>query len=102
MYRGTTPEIIITLPESVDVSDITAAYLTFTQRPSLQFTKELSAMTIDAVANTVMVRLTQEETLQFNENQNLSFQLRFIADGNAYATQIFTEPAGRILKDGAI
>lgn len=102
MYRGTTPEIVITLPEAIDVTEITAAYLTFTQGLKNLFTKELTDMTVDSAKNTIMVQLSQEETLMFNELANISFQLRFKIEANAYTTQIFTEPAGRILKDGEI
>lgn len=102
MYRGTTPEIVITLPESIDVTEITAAYLTFTQGLNNLFTKELTDMTVDSAKNTIMAQLSQEETLMFNELANISFQLRFKIGASAYTTQIFTEPAGRILKDGEI
>ena len=102
MYRGTTPPIIITFPQGFDVSQFTTAYLSFSQFGTKKLEKELSEMTVDPVTNSISVSLTQQETLNFVTGIDVHFQMRFILDGEAYATQEWTETIEHIIKDGVI
>lgn len=102
MYRGTTPPFIIELPESVAVSSIDAAFLTFEQNGDTVLEKDLTAMTLDAENNTIAVTLTQEETLAFAGDKVVRYQLRFRIGGSAFATQKWQVTVEQILKDGVI
>ena len=101
MYRGTTPPITITLPQEYAVSNITTAYLSFAQNGVKKLEKSLSEMQLDTDTNSLSLVLTQEETLAFAPSV-ISFQLRFLYDGMAYATQTWKTPVEAIIKDGVI
>lgn len=102
MYRGTTPTFLIELPDSISVSSIDAAFLTFEQNGDTMLEKDLTAMTLDTTNNTIAVVLTQEETLAFAGDKAVRYQLRFTIGGSAYATQKWQVTAEQILKDGVI
>lgn len=100
MYRGTTPTFQFKLP--IAAATITAASITFRQSGGVDIEKTLSDCTISE--DTLTVSLTEEETLSLRANtpNALEIQLRVGVGEARMASQIFTVPVKRILKDGAL
>lgn len=104
MVRGTTPDIVLTVPESVDLSQATNVYATFSQivepartagasiasyntigGAAVTVTKSGSELTVDA--HSVSVYLTQEESLAFAEHW-VEVQLNWTdGSGRRFATK---------------
>lgn len=101
IYRGTTPTFSITLPETFPVSDITVAYLSFKQLGQKLFDKILSDMVVDQETNSLNVTLSQGNTLSFKDGY-LKFQLRFVFEGEVWATEEWEETVKDVIKDGEI
>lgn len=75
LYRGTTPTYTFKLPDSVDISQASDVYVTFTDtNKKVIFTKSGSDLNIGP--HTVSVFLTQEETFSFPDY--VLFQLNWI------------------------
>lgn len=99
MYRGTTPTLKFTLP--FEASTLTAAYISIEQNRRVIVEKSIEDCTLSG--NIISVSLTQEETLKMGVSDRTEIQLRVrLVDGSALASQIFTVPTYRILKDGVI
>ena len=99
MVRGTTPELIFTLP--FEVSSIQKLWITFSQKNSEIFTLEKEVCTLDGTE--VRVSLTQEQTLQFSSNCILEIQMRVLTlDNVALASNIIRTSVQKILKGGVI
>lgn len=96
--RGTTTEIQYSF-DQVSVADITVCYLTLKQG-SLIIEKTLTDATVGE--STLTWRLTQAETLQFNDSEVIESQIRYIANGEAYVSKVGKADSYRILKDGEI
>ncbi len=97
--RGTTPTYFFKLP--FDSSELSNCEIYFSQGDDLILTKSLS----DCVAegNILTVTLSQAETLQFDDEEKIRLQLRFLYhDGSVEATGIVKGKVGEILKDGEI
>lgn len=62
MVQATTPTFILTLPDTVDLSEVENLYFTIEQNKTL-LTKETEDLTVEG--QTVQVFLSQQETLQF-------------------------------------
>ncbi len=103
MIRGTTPIIKFVLPFPWEyVDDI---WITFEQRGIEVLTKDKEDMEVEGPDNgpTVIVRLTQTDTLRFSAGQRVEIQARIRTTcGEAIASDVATEPVERILKDGVI
>lgn len=98
MKRGTTP----TLPLTVD-ADIVGwtIYASFrTNGKVYTFENDRLQMTAEDDVTTILLTLTQEETLAMHGSAEV--QIRAIKDGTAIATDIQRVDVGRILKDGVI
>lgn len=90
ILQGTTPSLVITIPEEIPVSTITAAELTLRQTGAVTIL-HLEDLVVDAEENTLAKEFTEEETLALNPVAPLSWQLRIkTADG------IFGTPQSRI------
>ena len=99
MRRGTTPTF--TISTSIDLTDAEVIYLTFSQGRNGIFTLEKDRMEITSEA--IVVKLTQEETLSFDDRKSVRFQIRGRKPGNvAVASNIMTTSVSEILKDGVI
>lgn len=67
MYRGTTPTITFTLPDTVDLSNAENIYIRFSKANRVPiFTKEDEDMVINQ--NVIGLYLTQEETLRLDRD----------------------------------
>lgn len=100
MTRGTTPTHIFLLPENLNPNLFTEIFITYSQIDRVVTEKKMDDLTI--LGNEVRVTLTQEDTLKFLPGR-VEIQMRAkTALGDAYASNIITLPAQRILKDGVI
>ena len=98
MRRGTTP----TLPLIVDadIADWTV-YASFkTNGEVYTFNNDRMQMTVEDDVTTILLTLTQEETLAMHGSAEV--QVRAIKNGNAIATEVKRVDVGRIIKEGVI
>lgn len=100
MYRGTTPTFTFKLP--IDTGTITAASVMFHQAGCESMEKTLEDCTLDG--KTLTCSLTEKETLSLRALTlyPLEIQLRVGVGSARMASQIFTVPVERVLKDGAL
>lgn len=100
MYRGTTPTLTFRLP--IDTGSITALSLAVAQAGQVKIEKALSDVLLDG--NVVSCTLTKEETLSLSAGagREAQVQLRVGVGAQRMASQVFTVPVERILRDGAL
>lgn len=99
MIRGTTPTLEFVLPFETDL--IEEAFITLSQKKQVVIDKPISECQCNG--DTVIVRLSQEETLLLNCECTTEIQLRVrTKNGDALASQIIPVSTGRILKDGVV
>jgi|CZCB01.1.fsa_nt_gi hypothetical protein len=100
MIRGTTPTLTITLPDGFDMTSVQAYELWLRAERSgykLHFTDEQITKTEGAVS----ITLTQEQTLKFDNNENIAVQLRFInSAGRVGATYKATISIAEFIGEG--
>lgn len=95
--RGSTPTNIFNL--NIDLTDA-RVYVTYMQKGKVIVEK--SNENLDITSDSLIVSLTQEDTLKFAPG-DVEVQIRYVkADGSADASNIMTISATRILKDGQI
>ena len=89
MYRGTTPTLTFRLP--IDTGSITVLSVAVAQAGQLD-------------GNVVSCTLTEAETLSLTAGRGIDakIQLRVGVGGQRMASQVFTVPVERILRDGAL
>lgn len=102
MTRGTTPTHKLNV--NVDLTEA-RVYVTYKQRGSVIVERnneeETNTLTIDS--ESIILTLTQEETLKFYTNEKVDIQIRAVfATGEALASTIVSTYTDRILKDGEI
>ena len=101
MYRVTTPTHTFTLPMNTQyLKEIQIMY----KQGGLKITKHYqdgtlpSGMTLDG--KKVIIKLTQEETKQFDARGNVAIQVRVLTDDDdAFASQIFTLGIDEVLNE---
>lgn len=99
MIRGTTPTHIF--KTNIDLSDAEVIYITYKQNGAIKVEKTIDDIT--ATAEQISTKLTQEETLSFDEHGDVKMQIRArFADGTAVACKWFARKVGEILKEGVI
>lgn len=108
MIRGTTPILTFKLP--VTPSKLDACYISFYQEVYENYTytnrryveKNLSDCTLDDEEQTVTITLSQSDTLSFDPERPVLYQLRFRVGDAAYATTMASFTIGDVLKTGEI
>lgn len=100
MLRGTTPTVTLTLPEDIDLSGATVAYMSFGQAGKDLFDVAISGLTL--TENIATANLTQAQTLLLEAGRMTQIQLRWMKGNKAYGTRIVTVPTDAIIKDGMI
>lgn len=114
MRRGTTPTH--TFIVDVSLNDISDLYVTYKQGKNIVVEKTLEDVDIDQEEHSILVYLTQEDTLKFrtnewtwlypNENKQdmqILVQIRIkYGDGKAIASDIISMNVQEILKEGEI
>ncbi len=105
IIRGTTPTITFKVNTDLDLNDIAELWITFKTKPGMMLrekTYTLDDVSIDAQARTIVLVLTQEDTLAFQEPQVLIQTRMRMNDDLAYASGIIETSIGKILKGGVI
>ena len=100
MYRGTTPTLTFRLP--IDTGSITVLSIAVAQGRQVKIEKTLSDVHLDG--NVISCTLTEDETLSLPAGASVEakIQLRVGVGEQRMASQIFTVPVKRILRDGAL
>lgn len=100
MYRGTTPTLTFRLP--IDTGSITVLSIAVAQGRQVKIEKTLSDVHLDG--NVISCTLTEDETLSLTAGASVEakIQLRVGVGEQRMASQIFTVPVERILRDGAL
>ena len=98
MIRGTTPIHTFELP--FRASELSSAYITYSQSGKVKFEKQLSDC--ECEGNKLSVRLTQAETLSLRPYYNTDIQIAVKCDEVVMRSDIITVPTEHILKDGEI
>ena len=98
MKRGTTPTLTLTVDADIVGWTVYASFRT--NGKVFTFENDRLQMTAEDDVTTIMLTLTQEETLEMHGSAEV--QIRAIKDGTAIATDIQRVDVGRILKDGVI
>lgn len=100
MRRGTTPTLRFKV-KGIGVEELDSIFITLKQG-NKELTKTNEDVTIDEDENRLIVTLTQEETLNFNDGV-CQLQLRATTDkGGAVASSIVTKQWEHILMEGEI
>lgn len=99
MIKGTTPTHTFFLPFETDV--IKDVRITYVQNGTVVLNKEAENCTMKG--NEVSVKLTQEDTMMFNEGACVEVQVRVLTvAGDALASEIVRIGCDRILDDGVL
>lgn len=98
MKRGTTPTLTLTVDADIVGWTVYASFRT--NGMVFTFENDRLQMTSEDDVTTILLTLTQEETLAMRGSAEV--QIRAIKDGTAIATDIQRVDVGRILKDGVI
>lgn len=103
MYRGSTPEITIVLPDKVDLEEMSQIWVTI-KNFYTKITKSLTDgdVTVDAENHKVKIALTQEETLSLSPGE-AKVQVRFLTTADiAFPTNEMVMTVKDILEGGVI
>ena len=99
MIRGTTPTVVLKLQTDLQMSEMKQIWVTF---KNLVHESTYNKAQIEIVDNSLVLQLSQEDTLNFAEGE-VKVQVRLLtAIDKAYATNIKTLPVDQILKEGVI
>lgn len=104
IIRGTTPTLSFNIDTQLDLNNIAELWITFKAKPpyNVEKTFELEDVTVDAENNTILLSLSQDDTLAFTDT-DVQVQIRLRMDDSlAYASAILDTKIGQILKDGVI
>lgn len=107
MYRGTTPTLFLELKTDLSLDNLAELWVTFKSikgEKKREVTKSLEdeAIAVDAEHKTILVKLTQEDTLTLIDG-TCDVQVRFrTIDDLAYASTVERVSVERILKEGVI
>ncbi len=99
IIRGTTPTITITT--DTDLSEASTIYVTFSQDNRKRVEKSISDIRVSE--SSLLVDLTQEDTLSLDAKKKVEIQVRAkLADGKVLASNVMTTIVDRVLKEGVI
>lgn len=98
MRRGTTPTITITT--DIDLTNASNLFVTFKQDGCKEVEKTLDDVTV--TEDTVVVNLSQTDTLTFDSTKQVKFQIRATLGDNKVASNVMSATVNEILKQGEI
>lgn len=103
MFRGTNPFLTYRVKNDFDLEKIQEVWITLaTWDIEKTFKLSNNEVSIDPVAKTITISMTQENTLSFEEG-SVEIQMRVLdTAGFAYATEVREIDMKKILKDGVI
>lgn len=108
-YRGTTPKHIFYFPFAQN--EVSVLKISYFQKGKIKFTKELTDVTFQPDEETIMLQLTQTDTLSFDKYNWLDkqrdslilIQIRVkLTNGECLISDIIKERLGDVLLDGEI
>lgn len=82
-YRGETIDFVCTFDSSVSVGDIDNMVLVI-KNANNEAVKELTDLIVDTETNSVIYEFSQTESLAFQPNSTLSFELVILLDDERY------------------
>ena len=95
MRKGTTPTHIFTIPTEI-AETLSKIRVIYSQNNEIVLTKDTTE-----VGSEVKIRLTQEETLQFDHSKAVDIQVRALTlGGDALNSDIMTVRCEKCLEDG--
>lgn len=99
IIRGTTPTHVFNT--DVNLSDCEEIFVTYAQKGIVIINKNIDDL--ELTSETVVVTLTQTDTLKLDTEYDVEIQIRALFDdGTAIASNIIKIDVERILKDGVI
>lgn len=100
--RGTTPTVVITVTNEVDLSTVEQVWIYVSQQNKVKIDKKIEDVTINTQRKTFTVRLTQDDTLALRAGDCL-FQLRVLLDDTTALATVATKiKVIDVYKDGVI
>ena len=99
MRRATTPKLIINM--NVDLNNYWYR-VAFAQNKDVILIKDQDDCELSDDGQTITIRFTQEETLQFNSNYKIKVQVRYGINDIVCASNIETTTIGEILDEEII
>ena len=94
MIQGTTPTHQFTIP--MDASSVQTVRIAYAQKDEVLLVKSGDDCRVEG--NVIEVKLTQEETLLFDEFSSVQIQVRVLTTaGDALASDLIRVPCGAIL-----
>ena len=103
IIRGTTPTIVITIKNEMDLTTIQEVWVYISQQNKVKIDKKIEDVTIDAEHRKISARLEQEDTLALTANKDALFQIRLLlTDDTALATVASEVEVIEVYKDGII
>ena len=102
IIRGTTPYIRIKIKNDIDLNDIIQAWVYINQSKKVVVDKTITDVEINPEEKTLLVHLTQQESLRCKAGDAI-FQIRLLlSDLNALATVATEASILEIYKDGVV
>lgn len=102
IIRGTTPYIRITIKNDIDLTQITQVWIYINQSKKVIVDKTITDVDVNPTEKTLMVHLTQQESLNLKAGEAI-FQIRMLlSDLNALATVATKASIIEIYKEGII
>ena len=89
ILQGTTPSLVLSIPEDVPVSNVISAELVLEHKGTKQ-KHGLSDVTVDADENTFTYKFSEDETLVLDPNYPLRWQLRLKTSSGIVGTEVET------------
>ena len=102
MIQGTTHTIQIELPEDISIADLDAAVFSFAQQDAEIVKKTLDEMMTDAETNSLIIELSQQETLRFTDKALVDMQLKIKRQGTVDMTDIVREAVSKAINKEVI
>ncbi len=90
------------MPGEIQVADITAAVFSIAQNGIEVISKELPEMASDNTSNSLVLELTQQDTLRLNKGVVGEIQVKVKIGNNVFPSDIMRISVDRILNEEAI
>lgn len=103
MYKGTTPKVVFSIPDKVDLASMKEVWVTFSVKDTkLTLKRTENEVALDNAKKTITVHLSQEQTLAFAVG-TCAVQIRFLANNDeAFSTNILNIKIKDVLEGGVI
>lgn len=86
ILQGTTPKLVISIPDNVPLSSVNAIELMLVHKGA-QTIVDMTGVTVDTEANTITYQFTEAQTLALDPRGTIVWQLRLKSDTNIVGTR---------------